>query len=201
MAIPDPSAEASTSVTLLIRIRDARDSAAWAEFDAIYRPLLLRYAMQKGLSAGDAEDVVQYCMTQVHRHISSFEYDPAKGRFKAWLRRIAHNHILNRWDKRRERDADSAVFAAAASDAPTPDEEFDLIWKQEHLRHAFQRLRGEVQESTFGAFQEYVIEGRSVEETCARWNINRNALDGIKFRLTRKLQQILSETIGDEADL
>ncbi|MFN0138323.1 MAG: RNA polymerase sigma factor [Phycisphaerae bacterium] len=200
MLPPDSSREAATSVTLLVRIRDARDSAAWDEFDAMYRPLLMRYAMRKGLSSGDADDVVQYCMTLVHRHIQTFEYDPAKGRFKSWLLRIAQNHMLNRWDKHRERGADTAVFDAAADASPAPDDEFDLVWKQAHLRHAFERLRGEVQESTFGAFHEYVIEQKSVEETCARWNMNRNTLDGIKFRLTRKLRDILQDMLGAESD-
>ena len=47
---------AVTRASLLLRIRDPKDNAAWKEFDAIYRPMLQRFARTMGLGAADAED-------------------------------------------------------------------------------------------------------------------------------------------------
>ena len=46
-----------TRPSLLVRVRDPADRAAWQEFVEIYRPVILRIARQKGMQAADAEDV------------------------------------------------------------------------------------------------------------------------------------------------
>ena len=46
-----------TRASLLIRVRDPADQAAWQEFVEIYRPIILRLACQKGMQEADAEDV------------------------------------------------------------------------------------------------------------------------------------------------
>ncbi len=38
-----------TRESLLIRLADAADAAAWDEFVAIYRPMILRLGLRKGL--------------------------------------------------------------------------------------------------------------------------------------------------------
>ena len=48
-----------TRESLLIRLADAADAAAWDEFVAIYRPMILRLGLRKGLQATDADDLAQ----------------------------------------------------------------------------------------------------------------------------------------------
>ena len=83
----------TTRATLLERIRDRADTNAWGQFDAIYRPMLMRFAQGRGLSLSQAEDVTQHCMAAVHKHIDEFEYDPSKGRFRGWLRTLVNNRV------------------------------------------------------------------------------------------------------------
>jgi WD40 repeat protein len=45
-----------TRASLLIRVRDPADQAAWHEFVEIYRPVILRLARQKGMQEADAEE-------------------------------------------------------------------------------------------------------------------------------------------------
>ena len=70
----------TTRATLLERIRDRADGEAWRQFDAIYRPMLMRFGQGCGLDHAGAEDVTQHCMSAIHRHIDGFDYDPKKGR-------------------------------------------------------------------------------------------------------------------------
>ena len=52
----------TTHPSLLARIQDLDDHAAWREFDARYRDLILRYCRRKGLQPSDAEYVRQIVM-------------------------------------------------------------------------------------------------------------------------------------------
>ncbi|MEP0845440.1 MAG: sigma-70 family RNA polymerase sigma factor [Phycisphaerae bacterium] len=180
-----------TRASLLIRIRDPRDADAWREFDTIYRPMLMRFALARKLGAPEAEDVAQHVMAAVHEHIGSFDYDPGKGRFKGWLRTIVNNRVRALLGRRREALADSGEFQVEQEREPSPDEEFDRIWLEEHLRHAVERVRREVEESTYQAFRAHVLDGRSVEQTCAEFGMNPNQVYRIKFRVMQKLREQL----------
>jgi RNA polymerase sigma-70 factor (ECF subfamily) len=186
-----------TRVSLLLRIRDPRDAAAWREFDAIYRPMLLRFAKARKLDAHEAEDVVQHCMTAIHEHIERFEYDPSKGRFKGWLRTIVNNRVRALLGRRRESLADTDQFNIEQQREQSPDEEFDRIWLEEHLKHALHLVRHEVEDSTYKAFRAHVIDGWSVEKTCTEFSMNANQIYRIKWRVTQKLRERLHQLIGD----
>ena len=65
----------TTRATLLVRIRNRGDIDAWSQFDAIYRPMLRRFARSAGLDAAACDDVVQECMVAIHRHIEKILRD------------------------------------------------------------------------------------------------------------------------------
>jgi RNA polymerase sigma-70 factor (ECF subfamily) len=44
----------TTRPSLLLRIRDLSDKAAWRAFDEIYRPMVFRFALASGLSHADS---------------------------------------------------------------------------------------------------------------------------------------------------
>jgi hypothetical protein len=48
-----------TNPSLILRIKDPQNAAAWNQLMAIYRPVIYRLARRKGLLHEDAEDLVQ----------------------------------------------------------------------------------------------------------------------------------------------
>src|SRR5262249_19538676 len=85
-----------TRRTLLGRIRAGEDvSAAWREFEATYRDMLLRFCLSRGLQLVDAEDAVQQVFTKLVTGLKRFEYDPAKGRFRDYLFRCARSALAD----------------------------------------------------------------------------------------------------------
>jgi len=191
----------TTRHSLLIRIRDPQDGAAWREFDRLYRPLLTRYARARGLSPDDTEDVVQHCMAAVQQHIGTFEYDPRSGRFKSWLCTLVINRIRNLHRGRRERIAESGEIAAAPTAEPSPEEVFEKIWVKEHVRHCLDQVRRETDELTYTAFRRYALDEEPVEQVCTDLGINANKLYKIKWQLTQKLREKMVELLGESEAL
>src|SRR3954465_4015956 len=81
----------STSITLLQRIRQRDDQAAWERFVALYTPLLYRWAQRAGLSDHDATDLVQDVLILLMTELPSFEYDAARRNFRGWLKTVTIN--------------------------------------------------------------------------------------------------------------
>ncbi len=183
----------ATRASLLLRVRNPKDVAAWAEFDAIYRPLLMKFCSSSRLAHADAEDLVQHCMAAIHRHTESFEYDPKKGRFKGWLRTLVNNKIRDLYRRKNHEQAKTENFEREQEREPLPEDVFEKLWMNEHLKHALQLVRQEVEESSFAAYRRYAIDGQSVKQVCQELNLNPNQLYAIKFRLTRKIHELMKE--------
>jgi len=181
-----------------MRIRDRNDAAAWREFDAIYRPMLRRFAQARGLCDAEVDDVVQHAMLAIHERIDEFDYDPARGRFKGWLRTLVNNRIRNLVRGRREQQAGSATFHVEQQREQTPDALFDRVWLQEHLRHALQCVKVELRGDDYAAFHAHVIDGLSVEQTCQRWNTTANQVYKLKWRITQRLRDQMRDLAGDD---
>ena len=86
----------TTSETLLREISANPESARAEAFARLYEPVLRRYVAQS-CAAGDCvqpadrDDLVQEIFLAVRNALPRFRYDPARGRFRDYLRRTAHN--------------------------------------------------------------------------------------------------------------
>src|SRR5688500_13767280 len=94
----------STRVSLLVRVRDPRDEAAWLEFVEVYGPLIYRYARRAGLQEADADDVTQEVLRTTVRTMPAFEYDPRRGRFRSWLKTLTMNQVRDHLARGKRRE-------------------------------------------------------------------------------------------------
>ena len=189
----------TTRPSLLLRIRDREDSRAWTTFDEIYRPMLSRFALSLGLNNADAEDVVQHCMSAVVGKLETFEYDRGAGRFKSWLRTLVNNRARDLWRKRRATAAKPDELAQIVDDNPQPEEAFERIWMEEHLRHCLRELRAEVDPRDYRAFELYAIEQQDAASVSATLGISRGNLHTIKWRLTERVAAKMRALLGEDA--
>lgn len=180
----------TTRKSLLGRVRDREDSAAWTEFHAIYAPLLYRYARGRGLSESDAEEIRDQVLEVVVRRMPEFEYDRKRGRFKAWLYRIASGRIVDAHRRRRELHAESGELREIADPAPRPDEIWEREWRAGHLRAAIERARHRAA-ARDGAIFDLLLQECPVPEVCERLGVNANQVYKAKSRMLRAVRDAL----------
>src|SRR5690348_4553419 len=117
--------------------RLATGGEATALFGELRKPLL-RYLVCLGLSADEAQDVVQDAFLSLHRHLASAG---SQENIRSWLFRVAHNAARNRQNRYERR------FAAPledglhwASDEATPERAVLEKEKFRRLRNAIRLL-------------------------------------------------------------
>src|ERR1051325_10782463 len=97
MARMKPEELIPTRQSLLERLRSWDDQQAWQEFFDTYWQLIFRGAISTGLSASEAEEVVQETVMSVAKHMPKFRYVPAVagGSFKTWLLNLTRWRITD----------------------------------------------------------------------------------------------------------
>jgi RNA polymerase sigma-70 factor (ECF subfamily) len=183
-----------TRATLLQRLKadgSARE-IAWGEFVALYSPDISRFALARGVRPDGVEEVVQDVVGGFFAAQPRFSYDPAKGRFRAYLMACVANVIRSRLRRRvAEHEAASALMveSAAADEA-----DWDAAWKKSALDAAVARLRDRYSDNpTFQAFEAVVIRGQPPDAVAASVGLSRDSVYQAKTRLLAKLRIELDE--------
>ena len=83
----------ATRASLLVRLRDHQDHAAWSEFVRLYAPVVYRFARGRGLQDADAADLSQEVLRSVSASVGAF--DPKLGLFRSWLFTLAHRRLYD----------------------------------------------------------------------------------------------------------
>jgi RNA polymerase sigma-70 factor (ECF subfamily) len=188
----------TTRASLLVRIRDPRDTRAWEEFHELYAPLLYRYARARGLAHADAEDVRATCYENIVKQIGGFEYDNHRGTFKAWLKTLVNRRVVDLLRKRRERLADDGTLPEVPSPELEPDAAWDKAWRQQHLRYCVNLVRVDVPDVTFEAF-ELLMRDEPVAAVCERLGLNANQVYKAKSRILQLVRDQMRAIYADAA--
>jgi RNA polymerase sigma factor (sigma-70 family) len=129
-----------TRHSLLNRLKDVEDRESWQEFFDSYWKLIYGVAMKSGLTACEAEEVVQETVIAVSKQMPKFTYDPAKS-FKGWLMVQTHWRIKDQLRKR-VRDAGRIHSAMPGTSTtliermPDPNgNDLEKVWDDEWQRH------------------------------------------------------------------
>jgi RNA polymerase sigma-70 factor (ECF subfamily) len=192
------SSTPETRASLLIRVRNPADQAAWHEFVEIYRPIILRLARQKGMQEADADDVAQQVLVAVAKAAQQREHDRKRAKFRTWLNRVAHNAILNALSRARpdRGSGDSAMLAVLSGHESHTGPDSDLL-RLEHRREVFRwaarQVRKEFHRATWDAFWLTAVEGRAVEDVAEGLGKNRGAIYAARSRVIRRIQEKVTE--------
>lgn len=188
----------TTRNSLLLRIQDSSDAAAWDEFAAIYRPVICRFANRRGLQKSDSEDLAQEVLLAVAAQIDSWQPDAGRARFRTWLLRVANNQTMTIF-RRRRRDA-VADNSPGLRDLPAEadsESELERGYQRELFRHLARRARDEFAETTWQAFWQTSVDGRSVADVAVSLNRSPGAVYTARSRVLKRLQELSHEFRDD----
>lgn len=188
--------EPTTRHSLVLRLHDSADEVAWAEFVALYEPLVFRLARGKGLQEADAHDLCQEVFRAVAASVARWDPDPAKGRFRGWLFRIARNLIVNFLTAQRRHGQGSgrtSVQELLAAHPATTDvqaeAEFTAAFRRRAFHWAAEQVRPEFAESTWLAFWRTGVEGKPVAEVAQELSLSAGAIYVARSRVLARLRE------------
>ena len=98
-----PEFQEATRASLIQRLQNADDMVAWDEFSEIYSPIVYRAAIKRGFQPADAENIVQEVFLVVAKSIGKWLDRTDRGKFRAWLLRIARNETVDMLTRRATR--------------------------------------------------------------------------------------------------
>jgi RNA polymerase sigma-70 factor (ECF subfamily) len=190
-----------TRASLIVRLRDRADQAAWGEFVEVYRPVVYRLACRKGLQHADAEDLAQQVLSAVAAAVDRWEPDESRGRFRAWLHRIAQNLIINTLTRRAPDRASGNVaqydMLSQQEAREGPDSELLRIeYRREIFNWAARQIKAEFQTETWDAFWQTAVEERPVPEVARLLGKKPGAIYAARGRDMRRLKEKILEWEG-----
>jgi RNA polymerase sigma-70 factor (ECF subfamily) len=183
-----------TRRSLLSRLKQWDDQESWQDFFNTYWKLIYGVALRAGLSACDADDVVQETIIAVAKQIPHFRYDPALGSFKSWLllitRRRINDHL--RKEYRRVKAGHSAHEETGRTTAveriPDPlgadlEAIWEEEWKQGMFEAALQRVKRQVDPAHFQIFDCYALKEWPVKDVVSAFGVKASRVYLIKHRI------------------
>lgn len=186
-----PPATYSTRATLLLRLNTlnaARSEIAWQEFHQRYAPVVAGFARNMGAKPQEIDDVIQDVMLGFYAHAPTFVYDPAKGRFRGYLKVCAFRAL-------RDRLRNNAKFKAmpleeVAEDDAKVEELWSQNWAHELLNRATQTVRSAYGDNnTFRAFEMHVLQAKPVDEVAVVLGMSEASVYKAKQRVTAAIHR------------
>jgi RNA polymerase sigma-70 factor (ECF subfamily) len=183
----------ATRASLLVRLRDSHDQAAWRQFVDLYAPLIYQFARRRGLQDADAADVTQVVLQALPRSVQRLDYDPRRGTFRGWLFAVVRNQ-LHKFRDRQRRSPPGAGDSATRDlldHQPARPEDDEVEWERQYERQLFERAAGVVlrvvEAASWQAFWRTAVEGRPAGEVACELGMTVGAVYTAKSRVLDRI--------------
>ena len=190
----------ATSKTLIDKLSSG-DEVSWEEFFSRYSGVVKSLGRLKGLSAPEADDLVQNVMLAFFNRSDKFVFDPKLGKFRTYFKLIVRDRISDIYRKRYAEK--SAVDNLDAEDEA--DEIFDAAvlaeFRQVMLDEALEQLKLRIDDATFTAFDLYARQDKPAEEVAELLGIPVGAVYTAKSRGLKHLRKIIREINEKDGEL
>lgn len=190
-----------TRDSLIERVKDVGDDAAWLEFFGIYQPVVYRMARRRGLQDADAHDVMQQVFGSVARSIDRWVAGENQPPFRAWVAAITRNAVTKALVRRpKDRAAGSTsvlqMLHGQADPAGTA-EEMQNEARREAVRWATKQIQPEFTEQTWKIFWQTSIEGVPIAEAARSSGRSTGAIYVTRYRVIARLKEKVAELSSD----
>jgi RNA polymerase sigma factor (sigma-70 family) len=186
----------ATRPSLLVRLRDRHDEAAWNQFVDLYAPVVYGYARKQGLQDADAADLSQDVFRAIAGAIDRLDYDPSKGAFRNWLFTIVRRKLLNWRAAHGNRpqgsgDTDTHRLLEQCA-APEPaDAEWATEWQTRLFQWACTQVRRDVAETSWQAFWKTTVDDLPGKQVAADLGLSVTAVYSARSRILARLKELI----------
>jgi RNA polymerase sigma factor (sigma-70 family) len=181
----------TTNPSIFVRLKatDAKPREfAWNEFHARYAPVIAAFAKRLGGKPQDVDDAVQDVLTGFFAKAPTFAYDPAKGRFRGYLKVCTYHALKKRLGKQAR--VQGKPLDTVPEDSIAIEQIWNDAWEQEKLRRALAEVKAELGDSkTAQAFELYVVRDQPVQEVAKALDMHVNSVYRAKEQITEMLQK------------
>lgn len=177
-----------TPVTLLQRIRQSRDPAAWDDLVRLLAPLVDHWMRRSLIDHNDRADVAQDVFLELSRRLPVWDYDSSRS-FRAWLRIVTRSKCIDLFRKRGERAAEYELSQAVAAESP---DELEIQERAVLARAALRLLRSQVRDDVWTIFRRHVLEEEPAGTVAVSNGVEVNYVYLIRSRLLAKLRALLA---------
>ena len=193
-----PASPPETRASLILRLQNADDVAAWDEFAELYGPIVFRVARRRGMQSADAENLVQEVLLAVAQSVTKWVERTDRGSFRAWLLRIAHNEAVNMLTQRSTRQLghDGLQGQRLIEDVALRDDISFLIEREYELavfKWAADSVRQQVKDHTWQAFWLTEIEGVSVCQAAERLGTRMGNIYFARSRVMARIKELVKQ--------
>ena len=191
-----------TRHSLIIRLKDQRNDLAWTEFVCAYEPFLTRLVRKQGTPDRHVADVSQQLLIAIARSVDGWKPDGKAASFRRWLGRVARNVVIKFMMRERKQ-----VTGQGGSDFLTlteemPDASIDAQqakrYEQELILWAAELVRVEFRETSWRAFWETQIEGRSVADVSEELGVSAGSIYMSRSRIFARIRSHIEEVLDEE---
>lgn len=158
----------------------------------IYTPLLRAYCQKRSIDAHQTADIVQDVFRSIVLAMKGFDYDPARGAFRAWLFTVVRNAISSHFRK-----ANRMPLGAHQTQIiqQLEDENSLTDWNRDYqlrlLNWALAKIKPEFSERAWMIFNETAMKERPVNEVADELEMRANTVAVQKYRVVQRLRQVM----------
>jgi RNA polymerase sigma-70 factor (ECF subfamily) len=176
-----------THASLLIRLHDPQDQAAWVEFDNRYRPMIRGWCRR--WFPRETDDMVQEVFLILSKRLRDFHYEPGAGRFRGYLKTVTNRLMAD--VKARAKPVPVEGEIALDQEAARRDlwERLATQYDLELLDMTRQRVRARVEERTFRAYVETAERGRKPLDVARELGMKVGSVYQARYSVLNELRQ------------
>jgi RNA polymerase sigma factor (sigma-70 family) len=190
-----------TRKSLLGRLKNWEDNQSWREFFDTYWRLIYNFAVQRGLSHEEAQEVVQETVVAVAKSIGKFEYDPKLCAFKTWLLTATRSKIANQFAKRArhpvaagpvENNPDHTPLLERVSDDQQEslwERAWEEDWQKNLMDAAIQRVKRSVPIEHYQMFDLFVLKNWPAKEVAKTLGVTIAHVYVAKHRISKLIRK------------
>lgn len=185
-----PAAQSNQTANLTFRAAPVPDFDIWNELVEAYRPLIRELGRNHGLTSFDADLVVQDVVKTMSRSIATFEFDTQRDRLGSWLFAITKTKVASH-QRVRQVNAMAAIELAA---------DWDRVFEQLTIQHAFKRIEKEFASTTWSVFWATAVQHRKSQEVANEHRLSLGAVNHDRDRVLGRLKGWIRNFLNEEPD-